>query len=86
MDPHMELMPGRLRTLYPHIRDERWLPSYREVEAMHGALRNISFRFSRTPRPRLETATRHLVDSRAELESHFDAFFPEVMAFARMRA
>jgi hypothetical protein len=45
-------------------------------------VRNISFRFSR--RPRLETATRHLLDSRAELESHFEAFFPEVMTFATM--
>ena len=83
MDPHVELMPGRLRTLYPHIRDEEWLQSYRDVEAMHDALRNISYRFSR--RPRLETATRHLVESRQELESHFEAFFPEVMAFARMQ-
>jgi acyl carrier protein phosphodiesterase len=86
MDPHVELMPGRLRMLYPHIRDEEWLQSYRDVGAMHDALRNISFRFSRRPRPRLETATRHLVDSRGELESHFAAFFPEVVAFARMRA
>ncbi len=84
MDPHVELMPGRLRTLYPYIRDEEWLQSYRDVGAMHDALRNISYRFSR--RPRLETATRHLVESREELESHFEAFFPEVMAFATMRA
>jgi acyl carrier protein phosphodiesterase len=83
MDPHVELMPGRLRTLYPLIRDEEWLQSYRDIEAMHDALRNISFRFSRRPRPRLETATRHLVDSRGELESHFAAFFPEVVTFAR---
>ncbi|HYK04309.1 MAG TPA: ACP phosphodiesterase [Thermoanaerobaculia bacterium] len=82
MDPLVELMPGRLRTLYPHIRDEEWLQSYRDVEAMHDALRNISYRFSR--RPRLETATRHLVESRQELESHFEAFFPEVMRFASM--
>ncbi len=82
MDPHIDLMPGRLRTLYPFIRDEEWLQSYRDVDAMHDALRNISYRFSR--RPRLETATRHLVESREELESHFEAFFPEVVAFARM--
>jgi acyl carrier protein phosphodiesterase len=84
IDPHQALLPGRLRSLYPHIRDERWLQSYREIEAMHDALRNISYRFSR--RPQLETATRHLLDSRAELERHFDAFFPEVVTFAGRRA
>jgi acyl carrier protein phosphodiesterase len=82
IDPHAAELPGRLRVLYPHIRDERWLQSYRNIDAMHDALRNISRRFSRAPR--LEGATRHLVDSRAELERHFDAFFPEVVAFARM--
>lgn len=80
IDPHQELLPGRLRSLYPYIRDEQWLQSYREIDAMYGALRNISYRFTR--RPQLETATRHLVDSREELERHFEAFFPAVMAFA----
>jgi acyl carrier protein phosphodiesterase len=80
IDPHEELLPGRLRMVYPHIRDEGWLQSYRRIEAMHGALRNISYRFSR--RPHLETATRHLVDSRAELERRFEEFFPDVVAFA----
>jgi acyl carrier protein phosphodiesterase len=80
IDPHEELLPGRLRMIYPHIRDEGWLQSYREIAAMHGALRNISYRFTR--RPRLETATRHLVDSRAELERRFEEFFPDVVAFA----
>jgi acyl carrier protein phosphodiesterase len=84
IDPLTDSLPGMLRVLYPRIRDERWLESYRHVEAMHGALANISRRFTR--RPRLETATRHLIESRAELERHFDTFFPEVVAFARMRA
>ncbi len=84
IDPLEHLLPGRLRSLYPHIRDERWLQSYRDIDAMHDALRNISYRFSR--RPRLETATRHLVDSRDELERRFDAFFPDAIEFATMRA
>jgi acyl carrier protein phosphodiesterase len=82
IDAHEELLPGRLRALYPHIRDERWLQSYREIESMHGALRNISYRFSRRPRPQLETSTRHLIDSREELERHFLAFFPDAIEFA----
>ena len=81
IDPHQDLLPGRLRTIYPLIRDEQWLQSYREVEGIHESLRNISYRLSR--RPRLETATRHLVDSRAELERHFGDFMPEVIRFAR---
>jgi acyl carrier protein phosphodiesterase len=77
IDPHVDLLPGLLRVIYPRIRDEHWLESYRELDGIHRTLANISHRFSR--RPRLETATRHLVDSRAELERHFDAFFPEVL-------
>jgi len=81
IDPHQDTLPGRLRMVYPLIRDEKWLQSYRELEGIHTSLYNISYRFTR--RPRLETATRHLVDSRAELERHFEAFMPEVIRFAR---
>jgi acyl carrier protein phosphodiesterase len=81
IDPHEESLPGTLRWVYPRMRDEGWLESYRDIEGIHFALKNMSYRFSR--RPHLETATRHLVDSRAELESRFEEFFPEVMAFAR---
>jgi acyl carrier protein phosphodiesterase len=81
IDPHADTLPGMLRVIYPRMRDERWLQSYREVNAIGSALRHMSRRFSRTPQ--LETAARHLVDSREELEAHFDTFFPQVMAFAR---
>ncbi|HEX8254567.1 MAG TPA: ACP phosphodiesterase [Thermoanaerobaculia bacterium] len=81
IDPHEASLPGMLRTLYPRIRDERWLQSYRHVDAIRDALRNMSFRFSR--RPRLETSAHLLIDAREELERHFDAFFPEVVGFAR---
>ena len=84
IDPYVDALPGMLRVIYPRMRDERWLQSYREVASIRGALRNMSRRFSR--QPQLESAARHLVDSRAELEAHFDAFFPEVMEFARGRA
>lgn len=81
IDPHEDSLPGTLRWVYPRMRDEGWLESYRHVEAIHFALKNMSYRFSR--RPHLETATRHLVDSRAELERRFEEFFPEVMEFSR---
>ena len=81
IDPHADTLPGMLRVLYPRIRDERWLESYREVEGIRFALANMSRRFSR--RPRLDDAARHLVDSRVELERRFDEFMPDVIAFAR---
>lgn len=80
IDPHVDELPGMLRYVYPRMRDEQWLLDYRELEGISLTLANISRRFSR--RPRMETATRHLVDSRRELERLFDAFFPEVVAFA----
>lgn len=80
IDPHAHLLPGMLRVIYPRIRDEQWLLSYREIEGIHLALTNISRRFSR--KPHLESATRHLVDSRVELERRFAEFFPDVMALA----
>lgn len=81
IDPYAESLPGMLRYVYPRMRDEGWLESYRGVEGIHLALTNISRRFSR--RPHLETATRHLTESRAELERRFEEFFPAVMAFSR---
>lgn len=81
IDPHETTLPGTLRHVYPYIRDERWLQSYRDVDSIEGALRNISYRLSR--RPHLETAARHLIDSREELQRRFESFFPDVIAFAR---
>ena len=80
IDLRADLLPGRLQSLYPYIRDDRWLQSYASVESIASALQQISFRFTREPR--LETAARHLVDSRPLLERHFDEFFPDVVAFA----
>jgi acyl carrier protein phosphodiesterase len=81
IDSRAELLPDRLRIVYPHMRDGSWFESYREIAGIHHALANISRRFSR--RPRLESATSHLVHSRAELERRFEEFFPDVIAFAR---
>jgi acyl carrier protein phosphodiesterase len=81
LDAHIDELPGMLRVLYPRIRDEGWLQSYRDVEGIRFALMNMSRRFSR--RPHLETAARHLVDSRDELQPRFAEFMPEVIAFAR---
>lgn len=81
LDPHVDSLPGLLRFVYPRMRDEQWLLSYREIDGIRIALTNMSRRFSR--RPELASATRHLVDSRAELERRFEQFFPEVIEYAR---
>ena len=84
IDPHEAQLPGLLRMIYPRIRDEGWLQSYREIDGIRFALANISRRFSR--RPHMETAARHLTDSRQELERRFDEFFPDVMEFSSRMA
>ena len=83
LDLHAAVLPERLRALYPRMRDEGWLLSYREVEGIRLALHNMSWRFSR--RPDLAPAVRHLTDSRTELESHFGELFHDVMEFSRIR-
>lgn len=83
LDLHEAALPDRLRALYPRIRDEGWLLSYRHVEGIRLALGNMSRRFSR--RPELAPATRHLTDSRPELERHFLALFRDVLEFSRIR-
>ncbi|HEX7153749.1 MAG TPA: ACP phosphodiesterase [Thermoanaerobaculia bacterium] len=81
LDPHVDALPGDLRWVYPRMRDEGWLPSYAHVDGVRQALYGISHRI---PRPvRLDTAARHLVDSREELERHFRVFLPDVIAHAR---
>ena len=83
IDPHVDALPGMLRVVYPRMRDERWLESYRDVEGIRFALANISRRFQR--RPQLESAARHLIDSREPLERRFEEFFPQAMRFAGRR-
>jgi acyl carrier protein phosphodiesterase len=82
IDPHQDELPGHLRFVYPRMRDQRWLSSYAEPAGIHLALTGISLRLSR--KPQLETATRHLTDSRRELERRFHEFFPDVVALSSL--
>lgn len=81
LDAHVDTLPGRLISIYPYMRNQQWLLSYRDVDGVHTALARMSRRLSR--RPHLETATHHLIDSRLELERRFRAFFPDVVAYAK---
>lgn len=79
IDPHVNELPGRLRIVYPRMRDEGWLQSYQSLEGIRLALGGISHRLSR--RPQLTLAVQFLEDAgtRAELERLFHEFFPDVM-------
>lgn len=80
IDQHIDQLPPRLAATYPYMRDGQWFQSYASVEGIHYALSRMSLRLSR--RPHLEAATRHLTDSRVELERRFRAFFPDVVALS----
>ncbi len=78
LDPFVGEMPGHLPFVYERMRDGRWLQSYTDLSGIETALRNISRRLSRAPR--LESAVSLLTDRRDELQRHFRAFFPDVVA------
>jgi acyl carrier protein phosphodiesterase len=80
LDQHLDLLPGLLGSVYPFMRDEHWLVSYRDIDGIGMALRGLSYRIAR--HPPLHDALRHLTDSREELWTHFYEFFPDVVAFA----
>jgi acyl carrier protein phosphodiesterase len=80
LDARVEDMPEPLRRIYPRIRDEGWLLSYRQLDGIQSALFYMSRRFSRPVR--LETAAHLLRDARPELLAHFRTAFPDIMAYA----
>src|SRR5581483_6832490 len=81
LDQHLDLLPERLRAVYPFMRREGWLLGYREREGIELALRGLSRRIAR--HPPLYEAMHLLDDARGELERRFRAFFPDVMSFAK---
>jgi len=82
IDPHADELPGRLRFVYPRMRDEGWLSSYGSLDGIRLALGGISHRLSR--RPQLAPAVHFLEDDhRATLERLFHEFFPDVMAISQ---
>ena len=80
LDPHADAMPGRLRVVYPLMRDHGWLVSYSSIDAVWRTLYHLSRRFARGPR--LEMSTHLLIDARPALLHHFGRFMPDVIAFA----
>lgn len=80
IDAHRDLLPDRLQVVYPIMRDQQWLLSYREVGGVRLTLARMSRRLAR-PHD-LAEATHYLMDTRGELLHRFHAFFPDVIAFA----
>ena len=81
LDRHVEAMPQRLRAIYPRLRDDRWIESYKTIDGIWTALFYLSRRFSREPR--LEMATHLLIDARAALLERFHRFMPDVIEYAK---
>ena len=86
IDAHDHLLPARLKWVYPRMRDQQWLLSYRSVDGIEIALRNTSRRLSRNPQ--LHRSVHHLDGPRREmLSQHFHSFFPDVIRYAlRLRS
>ena len=81
IDQHLDLLPDRLRNVWPYMRDQQWLIGYRDIAGIELTLARMSRRVAR--RVDLASATHHLVESRVELSRRFAAFFPDVVAFAK---
>ncbi|HYM61535.1 MAG TPA: acyl carrier protein phosphodiesterase, partial [Thermoanaerobaculia bacterium] len=81
LDDHAHVLPGRLALVYPFMRRDDWLRSYRNVEGIYTALFHLSKRLSR--RPHLEQATHFLTDRRGELGARFEELFVDLVAYIR---
>ena len=80
IDPHAAELPGMLRHVYPRMRDEGWLTSYRDVRGIHTAVTNMSRRLSR--KPDFREAASYLTTHREEFELHFRRFFPKLVEYS----
>lgn len=73
-------LPERARAMLPSFTDDDWLGSYAELDGIAFALARMSRRLSR-PNPLADTALD--IERRYDtLQSAFEAFWPEVQAFA----
>lgn len=78
---HAALLPPRLAEIFPYMRREDWLRSYRELASVGEALDSMS-RHRLTRPNRLAGAAGELEDAYEGFERDFRAFLPDVRAFA----
>ena len=77
---HPHLLSPRLQRIMPIMVEENWLLAYREIEGVEKALRGLSRRISRPNR--LAEGGEALRENYAELQTDFQAFFPDLKAHA----
>lgn len=75
-----DTLPPRLQRILPSLRDDDWLGSYARFEGMAFALERMSQRLSR--KNPLATLADDIGVNYDALHSDFDAFWPDVVAFA----
>lgn len=79
---HAELMPPRLKEMFPFMQAQDWLSSYRSPEAVGGALDRMAEK--RLTRPNSLAGSAEELGARyREFEWDFLAFFPDAQAFAK---
>jgi acyl carrier protein phosphodiesterase len=81
LDEHRALLPERLQHIAPRMAQTDWLASYRRLSAVDFALDRMGERLKRGNA--LRGAARELTANYALLEADFEAFFPDVVRFAR---
>jgi acyl carrier protein phosphodiesterase len=84
LDAHRERLPTALAEFGPRLVGDGLLGSYVETSGIERALRGVSRRARRQPNP-LAQAAAAMREESAALERAFDAFFPDLVAFASER-
>jgi len=75
-------LPGRLRALAPRMAAHDWLGSYRQRENVDLAVSRIATRLSRNGE-RLVDCLDDLRRHEAQIDAGFQAFYPQLQAYAR---
>lgn len=81
---NLDRLPERLQRITPHMAQQDWLSSYREVASIHIALDRMGTRLKRGNA--LLGAAEELTAHYDALRADFRAFFPDLIAFARNTA
>lgn len=76
LEANLERCPPRFQEVFPRMKRENWLLSYRDPEGAHTALKRIALRLSRPPN--LDAGVAEINRNYSELERDFMEFFPQL--------
>ncbi|MBE9178010.1 DUF479 domain-containing protein [Oculatella sp. LEGE 06141] len=76
---HQAILPDALKQILPHMIEQNWLMSYREINHVNRALNGISRRFKR--QNNLFNSAEELEWNYASFEQDFQLFFPDLIHF-----